>query len=120
MKTLFKLVVVALMANAIWRVGVAYSSFYKFKDSVYAAAMQEGLTDEQLRQKIVELASTYDVPLTADGITLQREQNHTVVLGSYSTPVAVLPGYDYQWPFDVNVDAYVVAPPTRRNDLVKP
>jgi hypothetical protein len=33
---------------------------------------------------------------------------------SYTSPVAILPGYEYQWPFSVDVDAYVIAAPVRR------
>ena len=34
MKTLLKLVIVALLANALWRIGSAYATFYKFTDAV--------------------------------------------------------------------------------------
>ena len=113
MKAILKLIVVVLIANALWRIGSAYTSFYKFKDSVRAAAMDEGKSEDDLRQKIVELASTYDVPLTAEAITIRREPHHTAVEGSYTTPVAVLPGYEYQWPFSLDIDAYPITPPTR-------
>lgn len=111
MKAILKLIVVVLMANALWRIGSAYTSFYKFKDSVRAAAMDEGKSEDDLRQKILELASTYDVPLTAEAITIRREQRQTVVESSYTTPVAVLPGYEYQWPFSLVVDAFPIGPP---------
>ena len=120
MKTILKLVVVALFANAVWRVGGAYATFYKFKDSVTAAAGDETRTEEEFRQKVADLASTYGVPLKIDDITVTRDPHHTAVQGSYKQPVAVLPGYDYQWPFTVDIDAYVIAPPTRRGDLIKP
>ena len=112
MKAILKLIVVVLVANALWRVGSAYVSFYRFKDSVRAAAMDQRQSEYRLRQKILELASMYDVPLTEEAITIRREQRHTFVEGSYVTPVAVLPGYEYQWPFSMAVDAYVVAPPS--------
>ena len=120
MKTLLKLIVMALMANAIWRVGSAYASFYKFKDSVYAAAMEEGKSVDELREKILELASTYDLPLTAETLTIRREVHRTIVEGSYTKRVNVLPGYEYQWPFTVDIDAYVIVPPVKLNDLASP
>jgi hypothetical protein len=112
-KTLIKLIVVALVANALWRAGSAYATFYKFKDSIYEAAMQ-GSTEADLRQKVVDLARTYDLPLTADDLTVTREVQHVSVKTSYTSPVAILPGYEYQWPFSVDVDAYVIAAPVRR------
>jgi hypothetical protein len=119
-KTLVKLIVVALFANALWRVGSTYATFYKFKDSVTEAATQEGTAEDDLRRKIVELARTYDVPLTAPAITITREAQHTSVQASYTKPVAVLPGYEYPWPFTVDIDAYPIVTPTRRGDLIKP
>ena len=120
MKTILKLIVVAILANALWRVGTAYAAFYKFKDSVTEAASQGESTEEELRQKIVELASTYDLPLTADDVTVTRDVHHTAIRGSYKQRVAMFPGFDYQWPFNIDLDAYPIAPPTRRGDLIKP
>lgn len=119
MKTLIKLAIVALLANALWRLGTTYSSYYRFKDSVYSVIMQLGRSDDDLREKIAELATTYDVPLNAEDITIRREENHVVVEGSYKKAVGLLPGYEYPWGFNVSVDAYVTAPP-RLNELPRP
>ena len=113
MKTLIKLIVVALIANALWRVATAYTTFYRFKDSINEAAMQ-GTTEADLKQKVVELARTYDLPVTAEDLTVTRDVQHVSVKTSYTSPVAVLPGYEYPWPFTVDVDAYVIAAPVRR------
>jgi hypothetical protein len=120
MKAVLKLIVVVLMANALWSVGSAYASLYKFKDSVYAAAMEEGKSVDDLREKILELASTYDLPLTAETLTIRREVHRTTVEGSFTKPVAVLPGYEYAWPFTVDIDAYVIVPPVKLKDLASP
>ena len=55
-----------LIANALWRIGTAYVAFYKFKDSVRSGVDGKGQSEEELRQKILELASTYDVPLAEE------------------------------------------------------
>jgi hypothetical protein len=119
-KTILKLIVVAILANALWHVGTAYAAFYKFKDSVSEAASQGESTEEELSQKIVELASTYDLPLAADDFTVTRDVHHTAIRGSYKQRVAMFPGFDYQWPFNIDLDAYPIAAPTRRGDLIKP
>ena len=120
MKRLIKLIVVVLIANALWRIGTAYVSFYRFKDSVRFAAMDLRKSEDALRTNILELASTYDVPLAEDAITIRRESQHTLVEGSYKTPIAVLPGFEYQWPFSVDIDAYAAVPPGTPNDAAKP
>jgi hypothetical protein len=119
-KTIIKLIVVAILANALWRVGTAYTAFYKFKDAVTEAASQGESTEEELRQKIVELASTYDLPRAAEDVTVTRDVHHTAIRGAYKQGIAMFPGFEYQWPFNIDLDAYPIAPPTRRDDLIKP
>jgi hypothetical protein len=109
-KTIVKLIVVALMANALWHVANVYLSFYRFQDAVTSAALQRR-SDEDLRDKVVALAASYDVPLNADDITIRHEDQHTVVEGTYKRPIPVLPGYEYPWPFTMSVDVLSIAPP---------
>jgi hypothetical protein len=118
-KAIVKLIVIALLANALWRVGSVYASYYKFKDAVTDAAMEEGISEDDLRQKIADLATTYDLPLKSDAITVRQDVHHTSIQGSFTKPIAVVPGFDYAWPFDMNVDAYIVAAPTPRGNLLK-
>ena len=121
MKAVLKLIVVALIANATWHVGSALTSYYKFKGSVYAAAMEKekNQNESDLRQKVVELASTYDLPVTGDMITIRSEEHHTNVEASFTQPISVLPGYQFPWPFRMTVDAYVITP-VKLDDLLKP
>jgi hypothetical protein len=111
-KLLVKLALAALIANAAWRVGSAYLTFYKFKDAV-AETAQFGTqkSKAELQQRILELASEYDIPLAADAFSVRRDdRNHTVVDGSYTQPVDVLPGYRYLWPFVWHVDVITFSP----------
>jgi hypothetical protein len=106
-RLILKLVIAALIANAAWRVGSAYLSFYKFKDAVqetvqFTAAEK---SDDQLRQRIVELAVEYAVPVTEDNFKLHREVERITVDGAYTQIIEIVPGYKYPWPFkwDVSV-----------------
>jgi len=108
-KGILKLAFVALLANACWRVGSAYLSFYKFKDAVEQTTQYDpDRTDDQLKQRIVELAAQYDVPVTADGFTIQRSDYHTIVDGRYTQRIEVVPGYKYAWPFSFHTDTFIV------------
>jgi hypothetical protein len=106
-KLILKLALAALIANAAWRLGTAYLSFYKFKDAVQEAT-QFGADkgDAQLQTRILELAADYDVPLAADGFTIQHKDNHTIVDGAYVRTVDLLPGYKYQCPFAWHTDTF--------------
>jgi hypothetical protein len=111
LKLIIKLAIVALIANATWRVGSAYVNFYRFRDAVQETTQFRGdKTDAQVHDRIVELASQYDIPITDETLTVRRADTHTVVDGSYKRPIDLVPGVTYQWPFTVHVDTFVASP----------
>ncbi len=119
-KALVKLVVAVLIANAIWRIGSAYMSYYRFKDAVADTAVNsKEKTDEELRDRVLELAAAYDEPVTSEALTIRREPQHTYIEAAYTKPITVLPGYEYQWPFSLNVDGFVIVP-VKLGDLANP
>lgn len=102
---IIKLLIAALIANAAWRVGSAYATFYKFKDAV-AETAQFGAdkSEDQLRQRVLDLASQYDLPITENNFTLHKESMHLYVNGSYTKALEVVPGYRYPWQFSWNIE----------------
>jgi hypothetical protein len=104
-KLILKLAVVALLANASWRVGSAYVAHYKFEDSIQQAALFRGSqTDDVLRRRVFEIASDYDIPVTEDELTLTTSEHHTVIDGGYTRIIELVPGYKYPWEFTFHVD----------------
>jgi len=104
-KLLIKLAIVVVVANACWRVGSAYVSHYKFEDSVQQLTLFRGQrTDEQLRARVFEIASDFDIPVTDENVSLRTEEHHTKVDGTYIRPIEVFPGYKYPWPFEFHTD----------------
>src|SRR5262244_3168702 len=111
-KTLIKLAIVALIANGIWRVGSAYLSFYRFKDAVDEMALHShGKTVEELKDRVLELAASYDEPIDTDAVSVRREEPQVIVEGSYKKRVLLAPGFEYAWPFTLNVSEMVISPP---------
>jgi hypothetical protein len=118
-RLLVKLAVAGLIANAAWHTGSAYLSFYRFKDAVAQTAQyRKGRSDDQLRQRILELASNYDVPLAEDAVTVRHKDDHTLVDASYTKLVDVVPGYRYPWLFTFSIDALTIVP--LKTDTVNP
>jgi hypothetical protein len=119
-KTIIKLAIVALLANAVWRIGSAYISFYRFKDSVSDLALHsKGKTVDELKSKVLELAEMYDEPIDGDDVSVRREDPHVIVEGSYKKQVLLAPGFEFAWPFTLEVDELVMNP-ARLGDLAKP
>ena len=111
-KTVIKLAFVALLANATWQLFGAYWPYYKFKDGVQYAAQYRGtMTDEGLREKILGLASQFEVPLTAADVSVTHEAKRTIVELSYVRPIDLAPGFTYPWSFSVHVDTHTLQPP---------
>ena len=105
-RLIVRLALAAFMANAVWRIGNAYLSYYKFTDSVNEMARFDGnLSEDQMHQRVLELAQQYDVPLTDTNFTLRREDRQVSVSGSYVKPLELFPGYEYPWPFKWDVQA---------------
>ena len=110
-KSLIKILIAVAVANALWHAASAYISFYKFQDAVNEQAIHSGGRSEtQLKDKVIELAMTYGEPIDPEAVTVHRDEEHTRVETSYVKPVALFPGYEYQWPFTLKVDAFVIVP----------
>jgi hypothetical protein len=111
-KFVVKLAIVALIANATWRVGSAYATHYRFTDAVQATTQfRAQKTDEQIHARILELASQYDIPVTDESLTVRRAANgHTIVDGAYAKPIDLAPGFTYRWPFTLHVDTFAFGP----------
>jgi hypothetical protein len=104
-RTLLKLAIVALVANALWHLFGAYSPNYKFQDGVQYSAQNRGqMSDEALRDKLVELAGQFDVPVTANDVVVTQQRNHTIVDVAYTRPIELAPGFTYPWKFSFRVD----------------
>lgn len=117
---ILRLAIAAFIVNATWRVGSAYMTYYRFTDTVTQTAQySKGKSEEELRQRVLELAAEYDVPLGENAVTVRRKSNHTFVDGSFTKPVDLLPGYRYPWPFRVNIDVFTITP-VKLGDLANP
>ena len=116
MKTILKLIVVALLANASWHLFSAYSPHYKFKDAAqYAAQFRAMMADEEVQDKIMGLAAQFDIPVTADQVLVTHQGQRTSVKVAYERKIELLPGFSRVWPFAFEVDALNLAtiPPSK-------
>ena len=105
LKLFLKLAVVALLANAAYRVGLEYLTFVKFRDAVRDAATYKTNDDDDLRKRIMDLAGDYDIPLSQSAVNIHREDRQVLVDGSYSKPIEVVPTFRYDWPFTWSIEA---------------
>ena len=105
LKLFVKLAIVALLANAAYRIGLEYLTYVKFRDAVRDAATYKTNDDDDLRKRIMDLAGDYDIPLSQDAVFIRREDRQVMVDGSYHKPIEVVPTFQYQWPFTWSIEA---------------
>jgi len=104
-KLVLKLALAALVANAAWRIGSSYVTFYKFKDAVTEEAQFGGdKSADQIRERVAGLAQQYELPIDADAVTITQGHQHTRIAGSYTKSIEVMPGYKYPWAFSWDVE----------------
>jgi hypothetical protein len=110
MKTLIKLVIAALFANAAFRCGSVALKYYQFKDEAQQMILfGQGESVTQLTSQILGEAMKRDVPLDADGLTVTREGARTLAEVSYIENIEVFPRYFYPMTFSFSAEAYGVA-----------
>jgi hypothetical protein len=104
MKTLVKLLVVALILNAVYRVGTAYWTHYQFQDSIQEMAQfAEHTAPEELRTKILDQAGTLGVPIEADNLTVTRGNRRIEIDGTYFRDLELFPRFKRRWDFTIHV-----------------
>jgi hypothetical protein len=103
-KRIVKLAMVALLANAVYRIGVEYVTYIKFRDAIRDAAMFKAKSEDDLRARIVAIADDYDLPQDDGDIQISREERVWRVDGSYRKPIEIVPRFQYDWPFTYSLE----------------
>lgn len=120
MKAIVKLALAALVTYAAWNAANAWLTYFKFKDGVtQASQFGAGLSEDELRAKILAVAEEHSIPITEDSFTIRRDsRKHTLIDGRYTQSINVLPWYAYPYTFEWHVDTFVITP--ARSDGLPP
>jgi hypothetical protein len=114
-RTLFKLAVVALLANAAWHLFGCYAPNYRFKDGVQFVAEHRGkATDDAVKEKVLSIAVQFEVPLDADDVTVSQRETLTIIDLFYVCPVALAPGVK---PYLLAFKVHIEGRPARLDEL---
>jgi len=87
-----------------------YLSNYQFQDWIKDEATRDSYaskSEDDIRQAVLKKAQEYDIPLTAEGIHVQRSGNQFSGNVSIHAPYVVrvdLPGYPLDLHFDVSTE----------------
>ena len=106
MSTFLKLAFAALILNACVQAGSSAWTFYQFEDKVQQTLLfSSRMTPEQVKTRMMALASEFEVPLAEDTVEVTYVQTQARVKGSYTDDVTIIPrGYVYKWTHALDLD----------------
>jgi hypothetical protein len=103
-KRLIELLFVAALGYALIHAVPVYWNNYKFEDALEEmATFSVQKTEDELRDRVMKLASENDIPLDTDDVVVHQSDDATEILAPYSEKVEVLPRFVYTASFDVKV-----------------
>ena len=109
MKTLFKLGIVLLLANALFRFVPPYWRNHEFQSEVRHASLKwRNLSDAAVMEDVLSVAASHNLPITAQNVTIQRDRDRLRLRVAYDVPIELLPSMSRPWTFTSNADAEVL------------
>jgi hypothetical protein len=108
-KTIIKLLIAAVILNAVARGAMAAWTYYQFRDKAEQLVIFGARsTPEQLHDQIVETAAELNVPVAPENITVEREGARTRAEAAYVQPVEFFPSYTYPVNFSFRVEGFSI------------
>jgi hypothetical protein len=107
LRNVIRLVVVLLLAHAIYRFVPPYLHYHQFKDSVKETALfGKDKGDAEIAERILTLAVRYQIPIDRDAIEITRDKELTYVTIAYEEHIEWLPRYTRPMPFTIAVEGW--------------
>jgi hypothetical protein len=105
MKTLIQIIFAFVLLTGAVQAGRAAVKHYSFVDAVQEAMIfASSRTEEQIADKVLELAGEYEIPLDPDKVMVERQPYQINIEAPYTDKVNLLPGvYTRTWNFDTSV-----------------
>src|SRR5215210_3319229 len=109
MKLLFKLAIILLVANALFRFVPPYWRNHEFESDVKHASLRwRNSPDGAVMDDVLSLAANHNVPIGKENVNIRRVKEHLYLTVAYDVPIELLPSMSRAWRFDANVDAIVL------------
>lgn len=105
MKTILQLVVALTLITGAVQGGRAAVKHYAFVDAIQEALLfASSRNEEQIAEKVLELANEHEIPLDPQQVTVERLPYQINIEAPYTDQVNLLPGvYTRTWDFETSV-----------------
>ena len=105
LRNLVRIVVLGLVMHAAARITPEFWHYLKFRDAVVeTASYSRGKTIEQIRERVVRLASENDVPITAQDVAVSQQGEVVYVSTAWTAQLEYVPTRFYPYDFIVDVE----------------
>ena len=105
-KTIIKLLIVLVILNATFRVGLVTWNYYQLRDEAQQQLVFGSSTPTTvLHERILQRAADLDIPLAAEDLTVTRDGIRTTAEARYTQPVEYFPSQIYPLELSFTVDA---------------
>ena len=109
MKSVFRIVVILLMAHAIYRFLPPYYHDERFGSELRnVAQFWREIPEEEVVIRTLELADKHKVPITREHIKVQIIKEHILIDIAYQMPIEWLPGMKKPWTFKQSHDIWAI------------
>jgi hypothetical protein len=103
MKTLLKLILVVVVINGSYRVGMAEYRYSQFKTAIRAIlALAEKVPVEEVKASVLKRAAELDLPVSPERVEVSREGVTTRLKVSYHLDLEVFPGFKYPRDYSIS------------------
>ncbi len=96
-KLVFSLGVLALLIYSGWQVVPPYFYSFQFQDAIdneaRISSYTNSRTEDDIKNSVLKKAQDLEIPLTAEGIQVQRLPNNVIYIETHYTVHVDLPGY---------------------------
>ena len=118
LRNLIRIVVVLLIAHALFRFVPPYIHYHQFRDAVGEAALfARDRSEADLVDQVMALAEKYQIPIEREAVQVSRDKQSTYITVNYEEQIEWLPSYTRPMPFTVDVDGWHVQPPAKTEGL---
>ena len=109
MKTLFRIVVILLVAHAIYRFLPPYYHDERFGTELKnVAQFWRDVSEDEIAIRTLELAEKHKVPITRENLKIQVVKDHVLIDVAYQVRIEWVPGIKKAWEFSQHHDVWAI------------
>lgn len=110
-RRLINLLLLMLIANAVWRVTPAVFAYFVFRDQVVETARwSAGRSDQEIKEVLLEMARRSNIPLLDEHLVVKRQGQRMLVDARYVERLEILPLYFHDYEFTISTDTLLARP----------